>query len=340
MLSKDGLRLAVLCGGFSGERQISLASGENTLKYLDEDRYQVSRIDVVSEEEWHWYDTDGTKRVLDLKNKDDLDFLKTFQLFFNVLHGTYGEDGTVQAFFDSLGVLYTGSGAVASRLAIDKVETMEHVAKVKIVTPEFFVVTDETENAVAEMIHARFGYPVIVKPNDSGSTLGLTLVQSKEGLEAAFEKAKHVSEEIIIQRYIFGREFTCGVLGNATDPDLILLPPVEIIIKNQIFDFNDKYFSKETQELCPAPIDRFTTQRIQEQALLAHRTLGCDGLSRSDFRMDGTGQLYFLETNTSPGLTEGSLCPKEALAAGIGMSQFLDRIIDLALTKASSGMVQ
>lgn len=308
------------------------------MQHLDEDKYQVSRIDVVSESEWHWYDIDESKRVLDLKNDGDLAFLKTFQLFFNALHGEYGEDGKLQEFLDRLGVPYTGSGAAVSRLAIDKVKTMEYVKKAKITVPEFFCVgADETAEVVAEKIKGVFHYPVIVKPNDSGSTLGLSLVQNEADLGEALEKAGHVTTEIIVQRYIFGREFTCGILGNSSDPDLIMLPPVEIIIKNQIFDFNDKYFSKDTQELCPAPIDKFVTARIQEAALLAHRTLGCDGLSRTDFRMDGTGQLYFLETNTSPGMTTGSLCPKEAAAAGISMPQFLDRIIDLGLSR---GMVQ
>lgn len=339
MISADGLRVAVVCGGFSGERQISLLSGENVMQYLDEDKYQVSRIDVVSETEWHWYDIDGTKRVLDLGSDDDLAFLRTFQLFFNALHGEYGEDGKLQEFLDRLGVPYTGSGAATSRLAIDKVKTMEHVRRAKIKVPEFFCVgADETVEAVAGKVRGVFHYPIIVKPNDSGSTLGLSLVQNEADLGEALEKAGHVTAEIIVQRYIFGREFTCGILGNSSDPDLMMLPPVEIIIKNQIFDFNDKYFSKETQELCPAPVEKFMTEQIKEQALLAHRTLGCDGLSRTDFRMDGTGQLYFLETNTSPGLTAGSLCPKEAAAAGISMPQLLDRIIDLGLTKASSRM--
>ncbi len=330
------LNLVVLCGGFSGERQISLASGENVMKYLDEDKYQVSRMDVVSESEWHWYGVGGVKRVLHLEQEEDQKFLQTFQLFFNVLHGEYGEDGQVQKLLNDLGISYTGSGIEASHLAIDKVKTMDRIAQSKIKVPEYFCVVDEGVDTVAEKISSSFGYPAIVKPNDSGSTLGLTLVQNKEALADALEKAGHVSQEIIVQRYIFGREFTCGVLGNSVDPDLILLPPVEIIIKNQIFDYNDKYFSKETQEICPAPVDKFLAKRIQEQALLAHRTLGCDGLSRSDFRMDGAERLYFLETNTSPGLTAGSLCPKEALAADISMPHFLDRIIDLGLSRVKS----
>ncbi|MFZ3031640.1 MAG: D-alanine--D-alanine ligase [Candidatus Moraniibacteriota bacterium] len=326
--------VAVLCGGFSGERQISLLSGENVMKYLDRDKYQVSHIDVVSETEWHWLGEDGTTHVLDLAKDEDLAVLKTVHVFFNALHGTYGEDGTVQTFLDSLGVPYTGSGVATSTLTIDKAKTMEYVAKAGIVSPEFFCVTDEEAEGVAEKISASFGYPAIIKPNDSGSTLGLTLVQNKDDVAEALDKAGHVSKEIIVQRYIFGREFTCGVLGNATDQDLILLPPIEIVIKNQVFDFNDKYFSKETQELCPAPIDKFLTAYIQKQALLAHRTLGCDGLSRSDFRMDGTNKLFFLETNTSPGFTAVSLCSKAAAAAGISMPHFLDRIIDLALSKS------
>lgn len=333
MTERELLRVAVLCGGFSGERQISLLSGENVMKYLDQNLCLSSRIDVVSEEEWHWYGDDGAKRILDLKQTSDLEFLRSFQIFFNVLHGAYGEDGKLQAFLDKLGVPYTGSGAAASALAIDKIKTMEYVAKNKILVPEFFVVEEQTESVVADRVASSFGYPVIVKPNDSSSTLGLTLVQRPEQLAEALDKAGHITSQVIVQRYIFGREFTCGILGNSADQDLVMLPPIEIIIKNQVFDFNDKYFSKETQELCPAPVDKFVTERIKQRALLAHRVLGCDGLSRTDFRMDGAGQLYFLETNTSPGLTAGSLCPKAAAAAGIGMPQLLDRIIDLGFAR-------
>ncbi len=327
------MNVAVLCGGFSNEREISIASGDNVMKYLDADKYLASRIDIVSEDEWHWSGQDGAVRAIDLKREEDRDFLKTFDIFFNVLHGAYGEDGTLQRVLDGIGVPYTGSGVAASEMAIDKVATMNQVSEKKLLIPKFFSVTDESPEAVIDKIKESFGYPAIIKPNAGGSTIGLTLVQKPEDVAAALDKAGHVSPEIIVQRYIFGREFTCGVLGNSSDPDLILLPPVEIIIKNQIFDYNDKYFSKETQELCPAPIDRFALERIQGAALLAHRTLHCDGLSRSDFRMDGAGQLYFLETNTSPGLTPGSLCPKEAATAGISMPQLLDRIIDLGLRR-------
>ncbi len=337
MGDQQKLNVAVLCGGLSGEREVSLRSGENVARYLSEDKYQISRIDVVSETAWHWYGQQGAERAIDTTTEADQAFLKTFDVFFNVLHGTFGEDGKLQALLDTLGLCYTGSGREASELTINKVKTMEVVVKKKMAVPEFFCVTADvdTEKLDAD-IKDRFGYPAIVKPNDSGSTLGLSLVQRKDGLAEALAKAALVSSEIIIQRYIFGREFTCGVLGNVTDPDLFLLPPVEIVIKNQVFDFNDKYFSKETQELCPAPIDKHFSERIQQAAMMAHRTLGCDGLSRTDFRVDGTGQLFFLETNTSPGMTAVSLCPKEAVAAGIGMPQFLDRIIDLALSKVSS----
>ncbi len=329
----------MLCGGFSGERQISLASAENVMRYLDRDAYEVNRIDIVSEAEWHWYGTDDAKRVLDIRKPEDIEVLKTTDVFFNVLHGTYGEDGTLQKFLDTLGVPYTGSGVTASALAIDKVKTMKTVVEEGLLIPEFFLVKNgDDEEAIAVKITATFGYPAIVKPNDGGSTLGLSLVQKKEDLGQALDKAGHVTDEVIVQRYIFGREFTCGVLGNAADQDLLLLPPVEIIIKNQVFDFNDKYFSKETQELCPAPVNQFVAEHIAAQALLAHRILGCDGLSRSDFRMDGSGKLFFLETNTSPGLTSGSLCPKEAVAAGIGMPQLLDRIIDLGLSRGKKSV--
>jgi len=336
------LKVMVLSGGFSGEREISLLSGEHVFQSLDRHKYEVSKIDVVSETKWHWYGEDGSERALDLDREEDQSFLQTAKVFFNALHGTFGEDGKLQKVLDGLGVPYTGSGATASMLAIDKVQTMKYLANAcpTLHIPEFFSVPRNTDPVVvAEGVSKKLSYPVIVKPNDSGSTLGLSLVQRQEELAGALEKAQAVSSSsVIVQRYIFGREFTCGVLGNATDPDLFLLPPVEIIIKNQVFDFNDKYFSKETQELCPAPITSSDSEKVQEVALLAHRTLGCDGLSRSDFRMDGTGKIFFLETNTSPGLTAMSLCPKEAKAAGIAFHQLLDRIIDLGLSRHAQAM--
>lgn len=159
------MNVAVLCGGFSNEREISIASGDNVMKYLDADKYLASRIDIVSEDEWHWSGQDGAVRAIDLKREEDRDFLKTFDIFFNVLHGAYGEDGTLQRVLDGIGVPYTGSGVAASEMAIDKVATMNQVSEKKLLIPKFFSVTDESPEAVIDKIKESFGYPAIIKPN-------------------------------------------------------------------------------------------------------------------------------------------------------------------------------
>ncbi len=325
------LKIAVLCGGFSNEREVSLLSGANVAKSLSREKYLVAVIDVIDATHWQLLGEGETPQVLDLNQEDAKKILQGFDVFFNVLHGAFGEDGQVQVFLDSLGICYTGSGAEASRKTMDKRISMEAVKQAGMLVAEFFVVDKESKSEeVAKKIAADFRYPVIVKPNDSGSTIGLSLVQNEGEVAESLRKALEQSPQAIVQRYIFGREFTCGVFGNNTRGVIHPLPPVEVIIRNKVFDYNDKYFSKETQELCPAPIDMVLTKKIQDLALLAHRTLGCDGLSRSDFRMDGIGKLFFLETNTSPGMAEVSLCPKEALAAGMTMPRFLDRLIELA----------
>ncbi len=332
------LKIGVLYGGFSSERVISLLSGENVVRNLSRMKYMVTAIDVIDEFRWQLRGDDGSSLALDMSLPEARAALKDFNVFFNALHGKYGEDGQLQILLDSLGIRYTGSGVVASELTMDKMRAMERGREAGLLVPDYLPVDAASkEKELQEKIKESFGYPVIVKPNDSGSTLGLSLVQNADELREALKKALAESPRAIVQQYIFGREFTCGILANAHGSEATLLPPVEIIIKNQIFDFDDKYFSKETQELCPAPIDTFLAEKIKGLALLAHRTFGCDGLSRSDFRMDGIGRLFFLETNTSPGMTEASLCPKEALAAGMTLPEFLDDMIDLARKR---GVVQ
>lgn len=339
MADNEKMRVGVLCGGFSGEREVSLRSGANVLRHLSSNLYDASLIDITSETDWQIVEGVDAGKALDLKTPGAREYLQSFGVFVNVLHGAFGEDGGLQAVLDQLGVPYTGSGAEASRLAIDKVRSMERAKEAGILVPAYFVATkDDQVDSVMKRITEQFGYPAIVKPNDAGSTLGLSLVQKEDELAQALAKAAAVSGQIIVQQYISGREFTGGVLGNtSTHEGLLPLPLIEIIIKNKIFDFNDKYFSKETQEICPAPIDRDLTEKLQQLCLKAHTLFGCDGLSRSDFKVNGMGEAYFLELNSSPGMSESSLCPKEIKAQGMTMPQFLDRLIDLALSR---GMVQ
>lgn len=336
MSREKKMKIGVLYGGPSGEREVSIWSSKNVLRNLSHEKYQIWKIEVITEDKWKCEDDDGTTRDLLIGESESVEFLKCFDLFFNVLHGTFGEDGRLQRILDTIGVPYTGSGAEASALTMDKVKSMELARASGIRVPEFFI-TDGEENVEGlsrKIGQILMGYPVIVKPNDSGSTLGLSLVSSEQDLPKALETALAESSNIIIQRYITGREFTCGVLANHTDDEPFVLPPAEIVVpKNVLFDYNYKYLSHETKELCPAPIDNALTKKIQALSLQAHMLLGCDGLSRSDFLMNEAGEVFFLETNTSPGMAEASLCPKEALAAGMPLSEFLDCITGLAFAK-------
>lgn len=335
MQNEKKMSIGVLYGGPSGEREVSMRSSENVLKNLSREKYRVCKIEIVTEDTWKCEDEDGLAHDISVGDPEAVEFLKRFDVFFNVLHGTFGEDGKLQRILDAIGVPYTGSGVEASALAMDKAKSMGMASAEGIRVPEFFLAGEaDGIDAISEKIQGSFGYPAIVKPNDSGSTLGLSLVKEEKELEKALQTSLAESKDILVQRYIAGREFTCGVLGNADDSQIMPLLPVEIIVpKNVLFDYNYKYNSNETQEICPAQIDAELAETIQRFSIQAHKLFGCDGVSRSDFRLDEKGELFFLETNTSPGMAEVSLCPKEALAAGMSLSEFLDRIIELAVAK-------
>ncbi|MBI2439579.1 MAG: D-alanine--D-alanine ligase [Candidatus Moranbacteria bacterium] len=329
------IRIGVLYGGISNEKEVSLRSGKNVMKNLSSEKYDVSGLFIEKETLWRAEGFDGETRILDTTTEEAKEFLRGFDILFNALHGAFGEDGRLQGFLDTLGVPYTGSGERASFVAMDKALAMESVRKNGIVVPDFFLVTKKDSlSIVKEKITEYFGYPVIVKPNGSGSTLGLSLVREEGEVATALEKSFAETKEVLVQKYIAGREFTCGVLGNHQAEKIMVLPPVEIIVPpRHIFGYEEKYLSQETLEICPAEIDQGLLEKIQSAALEAHRILGCDGLSRSDFRLDEAGQIFYLETNTSPGMTEASLCPKEALAFGMTMPQFLDTLVQLSFEK-------
>ena len=332
MAPRNKIKVAVLCGGLSSEREVSLMSGRQVFNALSEKKYKRSLIEITKDGRWLL-----KNKLLSLfdKNKGFLKSdLKKFGVIFIVLHGKFGEDGKVQALLDMIGVPYTGSGMLASAFGMDKTKTLEVVEKNGVRVPKFlsFSFKDKKDHTT-KVVTKEIGYPCVVKPNDSGLSIGVTIVQEKQQLLRALKKSFEESEKIIVEKYIKGRELTCGVMGNSGKTKITVLPPVEIIPDGSFFDYEAKYFSKKTQEICPARISREKTEEIQELAKRVHLLLGCDGLTRSDFILSPTGQLHFLEINTIPGLTEASLCPQEARAAGMSFSEFLDKQIELALNE-------
>jgi D-alanine-D-alanine ligase len=293
-------RVGVLLGGRSGEREISLMSGNGVLEAL------LSKgVDV------HAFDP-GLRCPTELaKEKFDRVFIS--------LHGRYGEDGTIQGLLDLLSLPYTGSGVLASALSIDKIATKQIWLSNGLSTPEFEELTVESNwNAVVK----KLGLPLIVKPAHEGSSLGLTKVKSVDELPAAYQLAAGLDKKVIAETCIVGDELTCPLVGQGNTAEA--LPVIKIIPPQANYDFHHKYFSNETQYLCPTGLTPEVNERVQQLALASYKVLGCRTWGRADVMLDQkTGKPYLLEMNTSPGMTSHSLVPMAAKAAGVSYADLV-----------------
>lgn len=298
-------RIAVLAGGPSCEREVSLVSGKNVFEALSSQGLTVIFLDATG----------------DFMNK-----LKKqkITLAFIALHGTFGEDGTVQRFLEEAGIGYTGSSPAASENAFHKSRSQRIFREAGILVPEFYVLARKDFRAA---VSCTIPFPVVVKPSAAGSSVGVSIVSSPSDFHGACEEALRYSEEILVERYIRGREFTVGILDGKP------LPIVEILAKRSFYDYEAKYKDSGTSYECPASLGRVESCALAETALAAHRALGCEAMSRSDFIWGEDRKGYLLEVNTIPGLTGKSLLPKAARAAGIDFSALCVRILELSLKK-------
>jgi D-alanine-D-alanine ligase len=341
------LKILVLMGGTSAERDVSLASGEAIVKALKEVGHQVLALDSAKGQNLlsdnGKYIPEGVKDkppdVKELERVSKQQALEAIHSFdfsqvdvvFLALHGGQGEDGTIQALLDLTGKPYTGSGVLASALSMDKATSKKIFEHEGILTPDWFSVEESepvTVSTVEKIIEKSFGFPCVVKPNNQGSTVGLTVVEQKRTLAEALDCAREYSNHILIERYIAGRELTVGVLGDQP------LPVVEIIPEHGIYDYECKYTHGKSNYVCPAEIPQEKAREIQAIGLKAFQALGCEGYARVDFRYGQDGRFYCLEVNTLPGMTSLSLVPMAAKAVGIDFPELVDRIAKLALTKA------
>lgn len=333
------IRVAVVAGGTSNEREVSLKTGTQVFDGLSRSgKYDVSFLEITKSGRWEWRVAPGkkSKRIWSGEFPEKKSFKRNADVFFIGLHGAFGEDGRIQALFDWLGVRHTGSGVTASAIGMDKYRCSELVARFGMNVPKTVKLSEKNAaSARKRMRQAGIGLPCIVKPNDAGSSMGIALVKKWPQFTKALATAFREGKEAIIQQYVKGREFSCGVLGNSDGRTVRALPPVEIVTHGtEFFDYRAKYFSQETEEICPAAIRAKESDELMRLAKLAHASVGCDGLTRSDFiRSDRDGKFYFLEINTLPGLTPASICPKEARALGISFETFLSRIVESGLTK-------
>jgi D-alanine-D-alanine ligase len=306
------LTVALLAGGKSEEREVSLESGEQVFHALDGSRYEVLRYDPAT----------------------DLPLLanqaKQIDVALIILHGRMGEDGTIQGLLDSLEIPYQGSGVLGSAIAMNKILSKQLYVQSGLPTPPSMV-SDRSNPSEISAVIDRLGLPVVIKPEHEGSSIGLTIVKEVKDLLKAFEKAWRFDRRCLVEKYISGTEITAGVLGN---DELLALPLIEICPdqKYEFFDYEAKYTPGATKEICPARISPELAEMAQEYAKRAHHALYCRGYSRTDMILSGDN-LFILETNTIPGMTATSLFPQAAAKAGIGFSQLLDRLIELAMEK-------
>ena len=330
------MRIAVLLGGTSSERDVSFASGLRVIEALRSRGHEVSAVDPatgpldaaaeralreggVKREPPTVAELDRLQRNAVTATLGSIPAVRSADVVYIGLHGGQGEDGTVQALLDMAGIRYTGSGHLASALAMDKDLSKILFTAAGVRTAEWLMAPADVAT-----VERGLGLPVIVKPSKQGSTVGLTLVKRREDLETAITEAFRHDDEVMIERFIAGREFTVTILGD------MALPVGEIKPKHEIYDYECKYTKGMAEEEFPAQLTGEQTADVQQQALAAFRALKLRGCARIDFRMTEDGTFYCLEANTLPGMTELSLAPQGAAAAGISFPELCERIVLLA----------
>ncbi len=304
------LTVALLAGGISSEREVSLQSGDQVYEALDKDKYHIRRYDPK---------TDLGRLVNDASGID---------VALIILHGPYGEDGTVQGLLDLLHIPYQGSGVLGSALAMNKAVTKQLYEKSGLPSPPY-IIYDRNDRVDDDACVKKIGLPLVVKPVAGGSSVGMSIVRSAGDLQGALDKAIAYDCTVMVETYIAGTELTGGVIGNKK---LEALPIIEIVPDQtrEFFDYEAKYTPGVTQEICPARIDDELTRQVQSYAKIAHQALYCRGYSRTDMILKDS-EIYVLETNTIPGMTATSLLPQAAQVAGMSFSSLMDKLIELGL---------
>lgn len=331
------LNLLVVFGGQSSEHEISCISAGNVLENIDRNKYDVTRVGIAKTGEWFKYkgpnksvksnswlkETDNLEMV-----KDVISLIKGHDVAFPVLHGKYGEDGTIQGLFELCGISYVGCGVLASSVGMDKEYTklLAGLNSVPIVPYQVFsrgqaVVVDKS--IVGE-------YPLIIKPCNAGSSYGITKVNNQNELLKAVELAFLYDQKLLIEKFIPAREIECAVLGNR---ELIVSEPGEILSANELYDFDAKYNNQNSRTEIPAKLERAKSDLIKDYAGKVFKAIGGRGLSRVDFFLSkADGEIYFNEVNTLPGFTDISMYPKMMEHSGINYGELIDRLIELAGT--------
>lgn len=317
--------IALLAGGNSSEREIALQSAAQVAEAFDKERYKVWLVDVKGRE-FIYRDGEQESRV------DLNDFSLTiggekirFDYAYIMIHGTPGEDGHLQGYLEMMGVPFSSCDMVSSVITFDKQSTKLAVSQTGVSLAKG-VLLRESDWIAPDAIVAELGLPLFVKPNASGSSCGVTKVKSVEELPDAIFRAFDESSEVLIEECIVGREMACGVL--VTEDEELLLPITEIVAKNEFFDYEAKYTAGMSDEITPAEISEELAAKLHELTLAAYKACRCKGLARVDFIVTPEGEPYLIEINTIPGMSAGSIVPKQIRAAGLTMTEVLTRVIE------------
>ena len=303
------LRVAVLMGGTSAEREVSLNTGAQVAAALGERGFDVEPIDTADVAFIEHVRTGG------------------FDVAFICLHGRFGEDGTVQGLLELLGIPYVGSGVLASALAMDKVVSKHIFAAEGLTTPPFVVLRTGDAQDLGAVV-AALGTKLVVKPANEGSSVGMTIVHEPAELPDAVALAFDYDGTVIVEQYVEGVEVTVGVIGN---DDLVALPTLEIVPEHEFYDYESKYVPGMSRHIIPARVSEESRAACQTVAIAAHRALGCRGMSRADTIVASDGTVQLLEVNTIPGMTATSLLPDAARAAGMSFPELCEKLVRLAL---------
>lgn len=354
---KDRLRVAVLFGGRSGEHEVSLASARSVMEAMDEKKYEIYPVGITKSGRWITGSdpmsllqsgveerTEGMdmSRALDVVGGGELTLKDSSRscfpdvdVVFPVLHGTYGEDGTVQGLLELTDVPYVGAGVLGSALGLDKIAQKAVLSANGLPVVPYLSVTrtrwGEAPEGVLKEMEETFSYPVFVKPANLGSSVGITKACGRDELEAALELAAHYDRRLLVETAVDAREIECSVLGNDT-PRASL--PGEVVPCNEFYDYEAKYIDGDSELHIPADLDEEMVQRIQDAAVRAFLAIDCAGMARVDFFIcRDTGTLYVNELNTIPGFTEISMYPKLWEASGLSYPRLIDRLIECALER-------
>jgi len=312
------IRVGLLFGGRSVEHEISLLSAKNVAQALDKKKYDISFIKI-------------DKEGLCFSKTAIYKSIQSVDVIFPILHGTFGEDGTIQGLLKLANIPFVGSGVLGSAVCMDKDIMKRILREARIPMADFVTVHDHQKSMTFEEIKAKLGHPFFVKPANSGSSVGIHKVKEKKDFEKALKDAFQYDRKVLIEEYIRGREIECAVLGNEAP---LASAPGEIIPKHEFYSYEAKYLDEEGAVLkAPAPLPEDIVKKIQELSIQSYKALGCEGMARVDFFLRGEDEIFVNELNTIPGFTKISMYPRMWEVSGISYGHLIDKLIQLALDR-------